>query len=39
MNDGKDEMELMDDDEKVPYKFGDSFIRVTVEKVLLFKMI
>ncbi|CAD8046251.1 unnamed protein product [Paramecium sonneborni] len=30
--DGKDEMELMDDDEKIPFKFGDSFIRVNVEK-------
>jgi chaperonin cofactor prefoldin len=26
-------MELMEDDEKIPYKFGDSFIQVTVEKV------
>ncbi|CAD8131952.1 unnamed protein product [Paramecium pentaurelia] len=32
LSDGKDEMELMDDDEKIPYKFGDSFIRVNVEK-------
>lgn len=34
LNDGLDEMVLMEDDEVVPYKFGDSFVRVTVEKVL-----
>ena len=33
MSDSKDEMELMDDDEKIPFKFGDSFIRVNVDKV------
>ncbi|CAD8135498.1 unnamed protein product [Paramecium octaurelia] len=32
LSDGKDEMELMEDDEKIPYRFGDSFIRVNVEK-------
>ncbi|CAK60618.1 unnamed protein product (macronuclear) [Paramecium tetraurelia] len=32
LSDGKDEMELMDDDEKIPFKFGDSFIRVSVDK-------
>ncbi|CAD8044021.1 unnamed protein product [Paramecium primaurelia] len=32
LSDSKDEMELMEDDEKIPFKFGDSFIRVNVEK-------
>ncbi|CAD8142645.1 unnamed protein product [Paramecium octaurelia] len=32
LSDSKDEMELMDDDEKIPFKFGDSFIRVSVDK-------